>query len=145
MYILTLIFCSVTTMYNKKRKKPLCVVAVTMKRIYTLITNRKVTLHECKRHTTCCIASTHCAALSPRGVPTLGGEYLSWSGGGCLPWMGVLTLVGTYLPADRGLPFSWVGTPPHQLKGRHPSPVSWKVGTPPIGWKVGTPLSMAGR
>ena len=80
---------------------------------------KKVLLRECKRHTTCRIASTHCAGLS--------------LGRGYLPWMGGVPTLRGYLPRTR------VGTPPPSKVVRYPTS---KVGTPPTS-RVGT--SIQGR
>ena len=120
------------------------------------IYKKKVLSRERKKHTARRVASTRCAALSPRrgvggylpclggGVPALAGRNLPWPGR-YLPWMGGrVTYSGwraTYLGWGGGylckvgthLPIGWkVGTPPPcQLEGRYPSPPL------PVGWKVG--------
>ena len=79
--------------------------------------NKKVLQPERKRHTARRIASTRCAALSPRGY---------------LPWLGVSTLAGgggTYCVMN-GATYPGQGAP---TKGRNP-PVGWEVGTP---WSAG--------
>ena len=70
--------------------------------------NKKLLLHESKRHTAYPVASTYCAALSPRGV----GCYLPWRGGvptlageGGVPTLyGVPNLARGYLPWLMGVP-----------------------------------------
>ena len=111
--------------------------------------NKKVLLHERKRHTTRHVASTRYAA-PVKGVPLARG-YPCWGvllpGGvhwGTSPgpgWGGTPLLGGTQVP-----PISWMGyrpfrpgkgVPPHQLDGVPPVQ-TWEGGTPlSAGW--GTP------
>ena len=70
-------------------------------------------LRERKRHTARCVATTRCAALSPRGW----GCYLPWIGGGGAPTLNLgyslRQLKGTPPPAPVGRKVGTLPPPPH--------------------------------
>ena len=82
------------------------------------VPNKKVLLHECKRHTDCCLSSTPCAVLSQGGTPHP--DLAQWGS------------LGTACPdlawGDPGYPPSWPG-----LWGTPGTP-SWGIPHPDLAW-----------
>ena len=66
--------------------------------------NKNVRMRECKRHTSRCVESTRCDALSPGGerVPTLAGGVPTLDGKGTYPGWGISTMDGGYIPWTGG-------------------------------------------
>ena len=100
--------------------------------VFKIVNNKKVLLHERKRHTACCIASTHCAGLGGYPIPGRGGTQSQVQGGTRSQVCG-----GTQSQVQ-GVPSPRSGGLPHPRSRGYPPTQTWD-GVPPsldLGWST---------